>query len=191
MPSEIEKNIVKVSKAKRKVGETKDAFMAKVVGAFSATGVVSDEEWEGLGKPAQDWVNAATKALAAKQPFPAMPDADGAAPPAAPAVGPKGAKAAAKVAAPKAAPKAALPKAAAKVAKPKKAKGESSRGGMTKAIHNTMIRNPNTTEAELDAKLKAAGFDPSPTYIRSARAFCRQFITVMQDLGKWSGTKLA
>jgi len=193
MPTNIEKAIIKVSKVKRKVGETRDAFLAKVVTAFSTKDVVSDEEWEGLGKPANDWVNAATKAMLAGQPLQPFPDApaEGIAPDPAPGRPKVAAKtAAAKTAAPKAAPKAAAKTAAPKAAKAK-GEGGSGRGKMTKAIHAVMIKNPNTTEAELQTKLQASGFDPSPTYIRSARAFCRQFIFVLQEQGKWPGGAIA
>lgn len=68
MSSKIEKELVEVTDLSTKRGEDRQAYLKRLVVAVSE---LSDKDWEGLSKDAQDWYNNAADAQNAKK---ALPD---------------------------------------------------------------------------------------------------------------------
>lgn len=60
MANKIEKELVALTKVKRKDGESNQDFFRKL---FDKANVVTDDEWKALSEPTQKWVNAAGDAV--------------------------------------------------------------------------------------------------------------------------------
>jgi len=71
----IETELLKVTKLKAEKGEDRQDFLERLVEAMQD---ISDDKWEKVSKPAQDWSNKAAKAVVAKKEIPefAAPEED-------------------------------------------------------------------------------------------------------------------
>ncbi len=69
--SKIEKELSEVTEVSPKRGEDRSAFLDRIVVAVSK---LSDKDWDGLSKDAQDWFNDAADAKNAKKEVPDFPD---------------------------------------------------------------------------------------------------------------------
>lgn len=175
--SKIEQELNELLKLKGKKGEKRPDLLARTLKAVTD---LTDEAFDNMSKPAQDWANAASKAKDAQDELPDFPDTNT---DAESAEETKTMKTEKKAAAPA---KGAKKEAEAKPAKEKKAAAPKEKKGPGK-IHKMkllILKNLEVTTEDLGAKLKAAGIEVSDSTVTTVRSDFLSSIRVLQAAGK-------
>lgn len=192
--NKVEAELAKACDAKRKDGESNDAYRKRLLRLADK---LSDAAYEKLSDDAQSWISDAVKASKKEQPLPAFPgeaaadedDDRSAKKPAAKTAGKASAPAA------KAAPKkATAPEKASKPekdAKPAPKKAAEKKGpGLSTRLKQLLIKKPNMPTVDLLEKLQGEGFDTTHGSVMSLRSDFRHSLKTLQDAGKLEGIEI-
>src|SRR5580692_9215033 len=175
MTSKIEQELTELLKFKTKRGEKRPDMLARMLKGVTD---LSDEAFDAMSKPAQEWANSASKAKDAQDDLPDFPDTNTDAESAEETnVKTKKEAAPAKGAAKNTEAKIEKPVKEKKAAAPKEKKGP----GKIHKMKLLILKNLGVTAEDLSAKLKAAGIEVSDSTVTTVRSDFLSSIRVLQE----------